>query len=279
MNSIYEITYILSLIYGFILSYFKYKYRAKSHSFKIKNTENVDNLRKEIEKLDCDDTSTTHIYKDDLSKEMQYYIDKLSFEVNKEIGDNYINIPEITEIYYTARKTKNSDTSFTSLHTDSPFHFCNTYRALICIEPCKSVTTIIPRDNIEVNLDKYDVLAFDYANTLHYINIDESKRKNRIVVKLHYASSPISYILTKRYTRWARSLYVNNLKKMQLTGEIMLYTQFVTTNVNYVVTSGILLHLINIYLRWMLIKYFMSIYIILAIYNINFQVYFMYNNF
>ena len=40
MNSIYEITYILSLIYGFLLSYFKYKYRAKSHSFKIKNTEN-----------------------------------------------------------------------------------------------------------------------------------------------------------------------------------------------------------------------------------------------
>ena len=66
---------------------------------------------------------------------------------------------------------------------------------------------------------------------------------------------------------------------MQLTGEIMLYTQFVAANVNYVVTSGILLHLINIYLRWMLIKYFMSVYIILAIYNINFQVYFMYNNF
>lgn len=280
MITVCDNIYLISLFYGFMLSYFKNNHRNKSHYFKIKNKINVERLNKEIQSLDMnEDDNTIHIYKETLSPSMQEHISNLSYEILEKIGSHFIYIPEITEIYYTAKTTQNSDNSFTSLHTDSPFHFCSTYRALICIEACEDVTTIIPCDNIEVKLDKYDVLAFDYANTLHYIRFNNAINKNRIVIKLHYAKTPVSYSLTRRYTRWARSLYINNLKKIKWTGYVMLYSQFLASHTTQVVSFGAFVFLLKQYYNLLLFEYIMMSYPVLALYNIGFQMYFVFYNF
>lgn len=278
--TIYDQIYLWSLFYGFMLSYFKNNHRNKSHYFKIKNKINVDHLNKEIQSLGIDeDVNTIHIYKEKLSTTMQEYISNLSYEILEKIGRQFIYIPEITEIYYTAKTTQNSDNSFTNLHTDSPFHFCSTYRALVCIEACEDVTTIIPCDNIEVKLDKYDALAFDYANTLHYIRFNNAINKNRIVIKLHYAKTPVSYTLTRRYTRWARSLYINNLKKIKWTGYVMLYSQFLASHTTQVVSFGAFVFLLKQYYSLLLFEYIMMAYPVLALYYIGFQMYFVFYDF
>lgn len=275
---LYEYVCFASLIYGIFIIINKHILRTPTHYFEMKNKTNVDHLSKEIESLTHDALSTTHIYKENLSEILKFYINNMSYEVLQKIG-NFTYIPEITEIYYTARTTQNSDNSFTNLHTDSPFHFFHTYRALICIEDCEDVTTIIPEDNIEVKLKKYDILAFDYANALHYIKVNKSIGKSRIVIKLHYSKSQIGCLLTKRYTRWARSLYVHNLKHITLSGYIMLWTQFLSSNTHYIILMGFINILLNEYYEKIFLQKMLLLYPLIALYQIGFQLYFVFNDF
>lgn len=275
---IYEYICLGSLIYGLLIMLNKHVLRTPTHYFKIKNKTNVEYLSNEIKKLTHDAVSTTHIYKEKLSETLQFYINNMSYEVLQKIG-NFTYIPEITEIYYTAKITQNSDNSFTNLHTDSPFHFFRSYRALICIEDCEDVTTLIPEDNINVKLKKYDILAFDYANALHYIKVNKSIGKSRIVIKLHYSNSQIGCLLTKRYTRWARSLYVHNLKNLTLSGHIMLWSQFLSSNTHYIVFMGFLNILLCQYYGFIFLQKMLLFYPLIALYQIGFQLYFVLNDF
>ena len=204
-------------------------FQEKTIVSKIKNTSVADELLHYIENnLVVNQESTTHFYIEDLPENIKKKVEIINNELLKKLGSDYNTIPQINEIYFTAKKTGNSDNSFTNLHTDSPFYYCDTYRFLVVLKPNDNVITIIPEDNINKSLGKYDVLGFDYARKLHYIKIKESESSDsRIVLKLHFAKSNICNKLTKRFTRWTRSLFVNNLDTIDYGGYGLFFNQFV----------------------------------------------------
>lgn len=234
-NRLFNLIIIFSLLYGTIMYSIRTFNREKTVDMQIQNKKNIDDLLIEIENnLVNDVETTTHFYNQDLPENIKSKVNIVNDEILQVLGSEYKSIPEINEVYFTAKKTGNSDYSFTNLHTDSPMYPCDTYRVLVCVKPNDNVTTIIPDDNYSKKLEKYDVLGFDYANTLHYITIDQTtSSESRIVLKLHFAKSDICNKLTKRYTRWARSLYVNNLTSMGFNGYGMLLTQFVGSYIFY----------------------------------------------
>jgi len=222
---------ISSLSYGLFMYMIKNINKNETVIGKIENTQNVDNLLSNIQStLIYDNYSTTHFYTNDLPDNMQSSIKIIDNQILKMLGPSYKSIDEINEIYFTATRTSNSDKSFLQLHTDSPMYFCSTYRILVCLKPNERVTTIIPGDNYSEKLNKYDILGFDYANTLHYITINEDvKPENRIVLKMHYANNDICHKLTKKYTTWARNLYETNKKTISAMGNGMLISQFIAS--------------------------------------------------
>ena len=199
---------IISLVYGTIIYLLKTLFQEKTIVSKIKNTAVADELLNYIENnLVSNQKTTTHFYIEDLPENIKEKVDIINNELLEKIGSDYKTIPQINEVYFTAKKTGNSDNSFTNLHSDSPIFYCDTYRFLVVLKPNDNVITIIPDDNVNKSLDKYDILGFDYARKLHYIKIKESETNDsRIVLKLHFAKSNVCNKLTKRYTRWARSL-------------------------------------------------------------------------
>jgi hypothetical protein len=211
--------------------------REKTLLTTLKNKQNVDDLLVEIENnLVSDAKTTTHFFNDDMPDNIKPKLDIVNNEILELLGPEYKSISKINEIYFTAKKTGNSDLSFTSLHTDSPFFPCKTYRVLVCIKPNDNVTTIIPDDNIEKKLEKYDILGFDYANTFHYIKFDETNSsESRIVLKFHYSKTDICNKLTERYTRWARDLYVNNKDTIHHSGNWMLFFQSFSSNLIFLI--------------------------------------------
>lgn len=220
---------IISLVYGTIMYLLKTFLQEKSIVSKLKNTAVADELLNYIENnLVSNQKTTTHFYIEDLPENIKEKVEIINNELLEKLGSDYNTIPQINEVYFTAKKTGNSDNSFTNLHSDSPFFYCDTYRFLVVLKPNDNVITIIPDDNISKNLEKYDILGFDYARKLHYIKIKESESSDsRIVLKLHFAKTNICNKLTKRYTRWARSLYVNNLNYIDYRGYGMLLNQFI----------------------------------------------------
>ena len=274
-----------SYIYSTMLYCSKTYYKDNSGFFQIQNDSNIDLLQSQIEgQYNKDDVqSTQHYYILDTPEHIQTSINMTQVEVldrlNIHISNQYINIPEIDEIYFSAKTTQNSDHSFTNLHTDSPFHFCHTLRVLVCINPTSIVKTYIPEYGFNVTLQKYDVLYFDYANTLHYITIspfDDEIQNSRIVLKLHYAKSVMCQTLTRRYTRWARSLYVDNLKFMNQYGYSMLATQFASAYMGYILLfyySVLAMYYTNKELRSSLMP-FLYVFIVLTFYQVGFQIYF-----
>lgn len=220
---------VISLLYGVIMYLLKIFFQEKTIVSKIKNTSVADELLHYIENnLVVNQESTTHFYIEDLPENIKKKVEIINNELLKKLGSDYNTIPQINEIYFTAKKTGNSDNSFTNLHTDSPFYYCDTYRFLVVLKPNDNVITIIPEDNINKSLGKYDVLGFDYARKLHYIKIKESESSDsRIVLKLHFAKSNICNKLTKRFTRWTRSLFVNNLDTIDYGGYGLFFNQFV----------------------------------------------------
>ena len=275
---------VLFFLYGSGLYFIKNVNREKSFVYEIKNKNNVDELHIELKGLVKEETkSTKHIFVEDLPNNISNKIMKVDNEILDLLGPEYSSIPKINEVYYNAKKTKNSDLSFVRLHTDSPFHICKTYRVLVCIEPDENVITKIPDDKIEISFKKYQVLGFDYANTLHYIKINEERiKKNRILLKLHYSKSDICNKLTKRYTRWARSLYVNNKDNIEFSGRIMLQSQYLSTNLLEIVTVYLLL-MVRYFRKGQRDKYLMYLLLIvggvLTSYNLLFQMYFLWNDF
>jgi hypothetical protein len=188
----YILIIILTIIYMlFIL--INNKYRLKTRYFKLnKSKTNIDNIRKHLNKKYNIDSKnyTTHIWNSSLNTgDVQDNIIKINEEILYNIGSQFDYVPSMTEIYYSANKYSNSDKNYIMEHMDGPFYNCSFYRALIVISGNKSTYTVINDDNININLKTYDVLMFDYNNTLHYIDVNEDTIKNdnqRILIKLHY---------------------------------------------------------------------------------------------
>ena len=116
---------------------------------KIKNTAVADELLNYIENnLVSNQKTNTHFYIEDLPENIKEKVEIINNELLEKLGSDYSTIPQINEVYFTAKKTGNSDNSFTNLHSDSPFFYCDTYRFLVVLKPNDNVITII-RDNIK----------------------------------------------------------------------------------------------------------------------------------
>lgn len=224
----FNILLVVCLIYSLVLILIRIFTRKKTITGKIKDKKNIDELSLEIKnKLLVDKKTSTHYWTSELDESIREKIEVVNKEILELIGPNYDSINNMNEIYVTAKSSENSDKSFLNIHTDSPFYPCDVYRFLICIEPSKNVTTIIPEDNYNNVLNKYEILGFDYAKTFHYIKNDESEQNNeeRIVLKLHYSKSYICDSITMKYSKWTRELFVNNKDIMGINGIIMLLVQ------------------------------------------------------
>lgn len=221
---------IFSLMVGVVLYVLKVTLQEKTIVSTLKNKQVADEILNYIESvLVSNKETTTHFYIEDLPIEIQEKIGIINEELLEKLDDSYETIPQINEVYFTAKKTGNSDHSFTNLHSDSPFFYCDTYRFLVVLKPNDNVVTVIPDDNVDKVLGKYDILGFDYARKLHYIKINHSESNDsRIVLKLHFAKGKVCNKLTKRYTRWARNLYVNNLENLDFRGYGMLTSQYIS---------------------------------------------------
>ena len=204
--------------------------------------QNIDDLAFNIKNLENsteNSNSSKHYFENTLSENMRTNINNIDQYIRKDIlkDASYKYISDITELYVATKKKEgeNSDKSFENVHTDSPFHYCETYRFLICIEGSQNIETHIVDDNINIVLKKYDILGFDYANTLHYIENrnENTKDGNRILLKLQYAKSNTCYNLTNKYTKFSRKLFENNKQIMGLHGKLMIISQFVSAYIFY----------------------------------------------
>ena len=273
----------LCYVYGTMVYFAKSYYKDNTNYFQIMNKPNINLLQTQIGSFYLNNSrinSTQHYYVIQTPDHIRHSIEIIKKEVVNYLGaETYQNIENIDEIYFTAKTTQNSDLSFTNLHSDSPFHFCHTLRVLVCINPNMNVVTYIPEYNFNVTLKTYDVLSFDYANTLHYISIRDVGTRSyetRVVLKLHFAKNWFCKILTRRYTHWARNLYVHNLRFLNQWGYIMLLTQFMSAYMGYVLIffyTILVLYCSHKHLRPVLTPFLYS-YMTLTMYYVGFQIYF-----
>ena len=180
------------------------------------------------------------------------------------------------------KKGVNSDKSFENIHTDSNFHYCHSYRFLVCIEGSDRIITHIADDNISIKLQKYDILGFDYANTLHYIEnrneVNDTRDGTRILLKLQYAKSDLCYALTKNYTKMSRQLFEENKKNMGIYGKLMIIAQFLSAHIVYFLLFSYLFLLLYFNLsegdsRKKIVEFYLIFMFLFALIHIILQVY------
>jgi predicted small metal-binding protein len=272
---------LASVIYLIILWLLRVFTREKTIVHQIQNKRNADELLQDIEKHIEKNETSFHKFYEDMPENIRQKIDIIDSEILQVIGSEYSSIPKMNEVYMTANKTNNSDKSFVNLHTDAPFYICDTYRVLICIKANGNVTTHIPPDNYSNKLNKYDVLGFDYSKTLHYIDIDESSdSEKRMLLKLHYAKTDICNKVTRRYTRFARQLFIDNLNDMGIRGYLMIIGQFLFSYLPFVILFYCVLFIIySNNMKNNIIFYTLSTVMVVALSHIAFQSYFLINDF
>jgi len=133
-------------------------------------------------------------------------------------------IHQMNELYISALNNKGSDNVFITPHIDGPWGFipkCICIRLLVGIQGNNNIQTIFIQNNKEIiyNLQKYDIISFDYNRDLHYIKNNtniQPNNNNRILLKLHYAIIPNSYkyfnnifiLLNHKYNTYARNIFL-----------------------------------------------------------------------
>ena len=272
---------LASIVYLIILWLLRVFTREKTIVHQLQNKRNADELLQNIEQHIEKNKTSFHKYYEDMPENIRQKIDIIDSEILQVIGSEYSSIPKMNEVYMTANKTNNSDKSFVNLHTDAPFYICDTYRVLVCIKANGNVTTHIPPDNYSNKLNKYDVLGFDYSKTLHYIDIDESTdSEKRILLKLHYAKTDICDKVTRRYTRYARQLFIDNLNVMGIRGYLMIIGQFLFSYLPFVILFYCALFVLySNNMKNNIIFYTLSTIIAVSFSHIAFQSYFLINDF
>ena len=133
-------------------------------------------------------------------------------------------IHQMNELYISALNNKGSDNVFITPHIDGPWGFipkCICIRLLVGIQGNNNIQTIFIQNNKKIiyNLQKYDIISFDYNRDLHYIKNNtniQPNNNNRILLKLHYAIIPNSYkyfnnifiLLNHKYNTYARNIFL-----------------------------------------------------------------------
>jgi hypothetical protein len=237
-NYILNILIIVSIFYLTLMHFIRIFNKNKTITGKIKNEYNIDLLMSELDNEYLINTDNSkHFYYSNMTSSIKSKIDIVIDEVNDILGAEFENIPEINEIYYASKKSgkTSTDRAFEMIHTDSPFYYCDVYRFLVCLKPNKNVTTNIPSDNYSNKLSKYEFVGFDYANTFHYIDIDNTiPDDNRVILKLQFRKGTICEKLTKSWNITTRDdIFEPGKNNNNLRGYFMLNEQFFASNSGY----------------------------------------------
>tara|TARA_Y100000389_G_C17442720_1_gene509639 strand:- start:506 stop:1381 length:876 start_codon:yes stop_codon:yes gene_type:complete len=237
-NYILNILIIVSIFYLTLMHFIRIFNKNKTITGKIKNEYNIDLLMSELDNEYLINTDNSkHFYYSNMTSSIKSKIDIVIDEVNDILGEEFKNIPEINEIYYTSKKSgkTSTDRAFEMIHTDSPFYYCDVYRVLVCLKPNKNVTTNIPGDNYSNKLSKYEFVGFDYANTFHYIDIDNTiPDDNRVILKLQFRKGTICEKLTKSWNITTRDdIFEPGKNNNNLRGYFMLNEQIFASNSEY----------------------------------------------
>ena len=163
---------------------------------------------------------------------------KINDEILDTIDDGFKYVPSMTELYFSSKNNQNSDKQFVDNHMDGPFYTCNLYRALVVINGNKNINTHFTDENKTMNLQKYDVVLFDYNNELHYIdtNNDTNDNSQRIILKLHYVKSNNNLCekYNCEYNRETRYIFNINKKYMYLSGFASRLSLYYNTHRKYI---------------------------------------------
>lgn len=212
-------------------------------NFKTTNTQILDNITKNVKNMYLwnNQNITKHYWIKDLDEELQNNIEIINNEILTYLGDEYNNLRNMDEIYYSARNNKNSDLSFVNTHTDGPLYYCSVYRGLIVLQGNKNTKTILDSNTQIYNLQKYDILLFDYNNNLHYIKNENiyDDNNDRILIKVHYVKNDKFNCgnININYNKFARDLFNYNKYILNLSGILMLISQMTNSyrvNIMYI---------------------------------------------
>lgn len=228
-------------IYSFIT--YNFFNILKTKDIKVKNKKAIDNIY-EIMKNKNDNNKETsknslHRWNEGINKNIQENIKIINDEILENLGDDFKYIPSMTELYWSSKGNNNSDKQYISTHMDGPFYYCNLYRVLVTINGNENINTVFPVEKLDVNLKKYDMSLFDYNKTAHYIYVNKEKNDNsqRIILKLHYVTSPFKEHCKNvhcKFGRQTRDLFERNKEKLFIEGRISRTGLYYYTFRNYI---------------------------------------------
>lgn len=235
--------FILVFIYSLIIITFNKFSKLKLKKFIINRKEEIDKIYNIVNNNIVNNNintelNTKHFWNENIDTDIKDSILKINNEILDTIGDEFKYVPSMTELYYSSKKNQNSDKQYVNIHADGPFYSCQLYRALIVINGNKNINTHFTDENKTMNLQKYDVVLFDYNNEPHYIdtNNDKPDDSQRIILKLHYVKSNNN--LCEKYHcefgRETRHIFEINKKNLYLSGIIARLSLYYNTHRKYI---------------------------------------------
>tara|TARA_B100001287_G_C22669230_1_gene524429 strand:+ start:694 stop:1542 length:849 start_codon:yes stop_codon:yes gene_type:complete len=252
MNNILIVFNILYSLNVLLLSQY---HNLNSFYFVTKNKLLINEITNEVKDLYKwnNKNVTKHYWVDELNINLQQKINIINDEIIENLGDEFKNVRGMDEIYYSTHNNKNSDLSFVNTHTDGPLYYCSVYRGLIVLQGNKNTNTILDSNRKIYNLQKYDILLFDYNNNLHYIETNNiyNDTNNRILIKLHYVKDNNFNCgnMNIKYNKFARDLFNYNKYILNLSGKMMLFGQIINSFRVYFFYMYVCLYLLKMKLK------------------------------
>ena len=249
---IYELViFIIIFLYALIICIYNNLNKIKFIHFVTNNKESIDNIYNYLDLNVNTEKNSKHFWNEDINNDLQKEISIINNEILYNLDEGYKYVPSMTELYYSSKSNQNSDRQYVDNHMDGPFYACNLYRALVIVNGNKNIDTYFPDANKIINLQKYDIVLFDYNNELHYIDVNDKDRDDsqRIIIKLHYVKSNNN--LCEKYHcefgRETRDLFEINKTKLNLSGILARLSLYYNTNRKYILIFILLLLLFLFY--------------------------------
>lgn len=199
----------------------------------------ADNIVEEYKNFILDMNMTTHHmwYSKLDNLIIKSYIDEIQYDLywsnlcSNSNSNNclIVNIPEMTELYYSNPNNKSKNLYGASAnfdpHTDCFYNFNNIrfYRVLIGLtDGNKNTITYFPNFNIGHKLNKGEYIIFDFDRTTHQVIKDKniSESSYRILLKIHFL-----VFENDKFSKY----YINSIKNMYL------YYDYIT---RYILENG-----------------------------------------
>ena len=267
----YEIfIFLFFIIFSIIIEIFKMN-SLKILNLVIKNKKPINDIYDYMHKNNLlnQDTNknTLHQWNENIDVFIKNKINIINNEILELIGNEYEYTPTMTELYWSSKKNSNSDKQYVSKHADGPFFYCNLYRALIIIDGNKNINTVFSKENLDINLKKYDTAIFDYNKTYHYIYVNKNKKDNnqRIVIKLQYVKNPLIEHCKNvhcLFGRETRDLFERNKENLFIDGMTARTYLYYYTYKIYILIFIILLFIYNLYVKSMT-KYILYLFVLI----------------